>query len=161
MPSSCNMLILAVNNFSHSGVRRFTSNSSVQLAMAWCFTAIKVQAAGCWFSKQKKVSTLPNYSHQSQILSCLGDQNQVSSVGDQASEELRAIESGDDKKWEMVKKICQRWGPLGGNSYSRRISFGLPTSRICCTPILRFQKWMNLLQVIDFVLWWCAFMVLL
>ena len=110
MPSSCNMLILAVNNFSHSGVGRFTSNSSVQLAMAWCFTAIKVQAAGCWFSKQKKVSTLPNYSHQSQILSCLGDQNQVSSVGDQASEELRAIESRDDKKWEMVRRFVNAEG---------------------------------------------------
>ena len=48
------------------------------------------------------------------------------------------------------------WGP----SSARRISFGSPTSRTNCTPIRRFQKWMNLLQVINFVIWWCIFEIL-
>ena len=49
---------------------------------------------------------------------------------------------------------------LGGSSSARRINFGSPTSRTNCTPIRRFQKWMNLLQVINFVFWWCLFKIL-
>ena len=50
--------------------------------------------------------------------------------------------------------------PLGNSSSARVISFGSPMSSTNCPPIRRSQKWMILLQVINFVVWRCTLKIL-
>ena len=93
MPSISDMLMMAANNFSHSGYRPvhlelFSSVCQGHTSQQAMFNSGRgVRFGGRQLIFKQKVSTLPNYSYRSLILSCLGDQD------------LRAFICQEDQLW--------------------------------------------------------------